>query len=193
MVSKRDLRRRARARRAEPGYGRAIDHARYCRALAAFLDEAVAAGRRVVIYDALDDEVRLDGLTGLEPHPERRYALTRTPDEGHHLTVHPWGGPTEEHRYGYRQPRSAGPTVPDAEIGAVVVPGLAFDRWGHRLGRGAGYYDRFLARLIDGDGESEVLRIGVATDPLVDEVPVDGHDVTMTHLLDADGVRPVAH
>ena len=61
---------------------------------------------------------------------------------------------------------------------AVIVPGLAFDRRGHRLGRGAGVYDRFLATLAP-----HTLRIGVIPDAqLVDALPTEPHDVPM-HLV----------
>ena len=62
-----------------------------------------------------------------------------------------------------------------ASLTAVVVPGLAFDRRGHRLGRGAGVYDRFLATL-----PPHVLRIGVIPAALVvPELPTEPHDVPM--------------
>ena len=62
-----------------------------------------------------------------------------------------------------------------ASLTAVVVPGLAFDRRGHRLGRGAGVYDRFLATL-----PSHVLRIGLTPSAfLVPELPTEPHDVPM--------------
>lgn len=153
-------------------HGAAID------ALARFLADAVPAGLVTVIYDALPDEVPLDRLVQAAADPEQRFALTRTPDAGHELTVHPYGAPTERHRYGYRQARADAPTVADGDIGAVLVPGLCFDRNGDRLGRGAGYYDRFLARL-----EPSVLRIGITAEMVVERLPTDGHDVAMSHLV----------
>ena len=62
-----------------------------------------------------------------------------------------------------------------ASLTAVVVPGLAYDRRGHRLGRGAGVYDRFLATL-----PPHVLRIGVIPTALVvPELPTEPHDMPM--------------
>jgi 5-formyltetrahydrofolate cyclo-ligase len=57
-------------------------------------------------------------------------------------------------------------------IDAVIVPGVAFDPQGRRLGYGGGFYDRLLPRLRD-----DCLRVGVAYDEqLVDELPVAEHD-----------------
>ncbi|MDO9379237.1 MAG: 5-formyltetrahydrofolate cyclo-ligase [Nocardioidaceae bacterium] len=61
----------------------------------------------------------------------------------------------------------------------VLVPALAVDPAGHRLGRGAGYYDRALAGLRDG-----VPRIAVVfDDELLPHVPTEPHDVPVTHHL----------
>jgi 5-formyltetrahydrofolate cyclo-ligase len=65
------------------------------------------------------------------------------------------------------------PACPE-DIQLVVVPMLAFDRRGHRLGYGAGYYDRFLSR------HPHMKKIGIAFSCLeVPEIPGDENDVAM--------------
>ena len=60
----------------------------------------------------------------------------------------------------------------------IIVPGVAFDRKGNRLGRGRGYYDRFLCQHLD------VKRIGICFDfQLVDEVPAESFDIRMDEVL----------
>lgn len=60
----------------------------------------------------------------------------------------------------------------------IVVPGVAFDRKGNRLGRGRGYYDRFLCQHLD------VKRIGICFDfQLVDEVPAEPFDILMDEVI----------
>ncbi|NIH98962.1 5-formyltetrahydrofolate cyclo-ligase [Mycolicibacterium fluoranthenivorans] len=61
----------------------------------------------------------------------------------------------------------------------VLVPALAVDRRGARLGRGAGFYDRALPLA---DPHAQLIAV-VRDDELVDEVPVEPHDVPMTHAL----------
>lgn len=72
-------------------------------------------------------------------------------------------------------------------LDAVLVPGLAFDRSGVRLGYGGGHFDRLLARL-----RPEVPRIGVAfADQLVERLPVEPHDQPVTVVVTEVGVvRP---
>jgi 5-formyltetrahydrofolate cyclo-ligase len=65
-----------------------------------------------------------------------------------------------------------GKRVRATELDAVVLPGVAFDRHGARLGRGAGYYDRLLVRLTP-----RCRTIGFAfTCQVVDEIPCEPHD-----------------
>ncbi len=60
----------------------------------------------------------------------------------------------------------------------IVVPGVAFDRRGNRIGRGRGYYDRFLNQHL------EVKRIGICFDfQLVDEVPTEPFDIKMDEVI----------
>ncbi|TVT51628.1 5-formyltetrahydrofolate cyclo-ligase [Amycolatopsis rhizosphaerae] len=65
------------------------------------------------------------------------------------------------------------------EAGLVLLPALAVDRSGVRLGRGAGYYDRSLPHVRPGAALTAVVR----DDELVDHLPAEPHDVLMTAAL----------
>jgi 5-formyltetrahydrofolate cyclo-ligase len=66
-----------------------------------------------------------------------------------------------------------------SEAELVLVPALAVDRSGVRLGRGRGFYDRSLAAR---DPQARLMAI-VRDEELVDELPAEPHDVAMTHAL----------
>jgi 5-formyltetrahydrofolate cyclo-ligase len=71
---------------------------------------------------------------------------------------------------GIREP--VGPVVPVDEVDVVVVPGVAFDPHGGRLGQGGGHYDRLLVRL-----RPETARIGICFScQVVPVVPRETHD-----------------
>ena len=66
-------------------------------------------------------------------------------------------------------------------IDMVVVPGIAFDVKNHRLGRGSGYYDRFLFSLNE-----RTVTVGLAFDfQVIDCLPVEQHDVALHCVLSA--------
>ncbi|MDT8901014.1 5-formyltetrahydrofolate cyclo-ligase [Anaeroselena agilis] len=91
-------------------------------------------------------------------------------------------------RLGLKAPDPAKTRLIDpAAIELIVVPGVAFDATGRRLGMGAGYYDRFLPRA------SQARRMGLAwSAQLVAEVPADEHDVRMDYLLTENGFWPLS-
>lgn len=64
------------------------------------------------------------------------------------------------------------------KIDVIVVPAIAFDKRGYRLGYGKGFYDRFLQKHLDS------FKIGLAYDfQLLDELPIDQHDVPVDMIL----------
>jgi 5-formyltetrahydrofolate cyclo-ligase len=74
------------------------------------------------------------------------------------------------------------PWLPPSTLGSVstvLVPALVVDRHGVRLGRGAGFYDRSLGFR---DPAARLIAV-VRDDELVDELPVEPHDIAMTHAL----------
>ena len=102
---------------------------------------------------------------------------------GEHLPLR-WGryvpGTLVAARFGLREPPE--PWLPPEEVSraaVVLVPALAVDRSGVRLGRGGGFYDRSLALC----GPQTRLVAVVRDCEVVDDLPSDPHDVRMTHVL----------
>ncbi|WP_419945310.1 5-formyltetrahydrofolate cyclo-ligase [Candidatus Poriferisodalis sp.] len=143
-----------------------------------------AGASLILFYRAMADEMSLDGLAdGLG---WQRFAVTRTPEAGP-LTLHPAAGAMEQHRYGFPQPTADAFELQPRHISLALVPGVAFDWHGTRLGHGVGYFDELLARLPE-----DCPRVGVAPKVLVfDRLPVESHDVPMTYLATQDGVVAV--
>lgn len=68
--------------------------------------------------------------------------------------------------------------IDPTDIDLVIVPGVAFDIRGVRLGMGAGYYDRFLSKATN------AVKIGVTWDKtIVDCLPSATHDISMDYLM----------
>lgn len=92
-------------------------------------------------------------------------------------------------RFGLLEP--AGPALPAATLAdaaLVLIPALAVDRRGVRLGRGAGYYDRSLTLR---NPRAQLVAV-VRDAELVDKLPAEPHDVSMTHALTPQhGVLPL--
>ena len=81
-------------------------------------------------------------------------------------------------RHGVPEPRDDNPALV-ATIDLIVVPGVAFNRKGCRLGRGGGFYDRFLAH-----DDCRALTCGLAfKEQIVDELPVESHDQPVEMLV----------
>ena len=80
-------------------------------------------------------------------------------------------------KFGIREPGASCTVVPLNQLDLTLVPGVAFDLSGRRLGRGRGFYDRLLA-LAGG------VKCGVAFDEqIVDAIPAEPHDVKLNRIL----------
>ena len=80
-------------------------------------------------------------------------------------------------KFGIREPSANCPGVPLNQLDLVLVPGLAFDRAGWRLGRGRGFYDRLLAKVAG-------VKCGVAFDlQVLGELPIEAHDQRVNFIV----------
>jgi 5-formyltetrahydrofolate cyclo-ligase len=134
-------------------------------------------------YLAMEGEVDVTGL--FARLPGWRWVLPRVEsDLG--LTFRDRDVGREDHRWGMEQPADQGPVIPVAEIDVFLVPGMAFDSAGHRLGRGGGYYDRVLAAR-----RGDSVAIGITwSGGLMAALPVEDHDQQVDLVVTEDGVMP---
>jgi 5-formyltetrahydrofolate cyclo-ligase len=162
---KRALRREARSRRnglsADEREQMSEDVARYVLAL-----PAVAHASTVMAFSSFGSEVDTGPIIEHLARDGRRVALPRV-EGGNIVPVeHRPGDPAKPSSFGPLEP-SAGERIRPEEIDVVIVPGLAFDRSGHRVGYGRGFYDRFLGTL-----RPDALAVGICFSvQLVDDVP----------------------
>lgn len=142
--------------------------------------------RHVLLYLPLADEIDLSTLAA---EPGRDVYVTRTwPDRARPLTIHAYDiAALEQHPYGFLQPGPTSAVVDPEIIDLALVPGLAFDAGGARLGFGRGYYDRLLAQL-----SAAAIKVGVTTShTVVPRLPIEPHDVAMDFLVTEAGVGAV--
>lgn len=126
---------------------------------------AIADGKRVAVPRIEGADIEFVELSpGWEDWPRDRWDIPAPPAGAAALDA---------------REMAAGPTV-------ALIPGLAFDEAGRRLGRGKGYYDRFLARIegTSGGAPRRFTALGLCyRAQLVGEVPADSHDRPVDGLI----------
>ncbi|MFI2812905.1 MULTISPECIES: 5-formyltetrahydrofolate cyclo-ligase [Microbulbifer] len=139
--------------------------------------------RHIGIYWPMDGELDLLGLP--RRFPDKRFYLPRLPAEPHpHLRFCHWRGRalTYRNRYGIPEP-VRGDSHSPMRLDLVLVPLVAFDPSGARLGMGAGFYDRTFAfkRQLPGTGPA---MIGAAHQlQCVDHLPTDSWDIPLDAVI----------
>ncbi len=109
-----------------------------------------------------------------------RLALPKIAGRGRPLVMREWqfGAPLDRGQWGIREPK---PEAPELDPDIVLVPLLAFDRRGRRLGYGAGYYDMTLTRLR---ARKSIIAVGLAfAAQEVAEVPTTPRDARLDLVL----------
>ncbi|MGF1666445.1 MAG: 5-formyltetrahydrofolate cyclo-ligase [Acidimicrobiia bacterium] len=179
MTDKREL--RAHARRLEPPSD--AESTTVVAGIATVLSDLPPS--QILVYVSMPGELPADHLVAALADRHRFYT-TRTPEVGW-LTIHDFEAARERHRFGFEQPTAEAAVVDPTVLDVVVVPGLCFDDAGGRVGWGRGYYDQLLGRA-----RPDVVRIGMTLERrIVASVPMEPHDVFMTHLATESGVRTV--
>ncbi len=140
---------------------------------------AYVRARRIMAFLNMPDEVSLDALIARAVRDGKEVyvpvCVSRTEIEAARLK-----GLDQAvvGAYGIRTAPEDSPHIAASDLDLILVPGLAFDEKGGRLGHGAAYYDRFLS------GKGKAAAIAVSWDvQLVPEIPMEAHDVIMTEIV----------
>ncbi len=123
-----------------------------------WIEELVTKGKQVLLPVVKEDKNMI----------LRKYTGKQDLAEGSFHIMEPIGKTFSESRY--------------PEIEVAIIPGMSFDQEGHRLGRGKGYYDRFLSRLRDKAGA--IYKIGVCFGFQEEHnIPSESHDIIMDEVI----------
>lgn len=185
--AKRRLRLEAAARRrALPAESREAASSAIERHLLAMPELARAA--RVIGYWALPDEASITGVLRAVLAERRPLLLPRIEASGELAFARVRDlGALAIGRHGILEPRDGAPEAPGSRD-LVLVPGVAFDAVGGRIGRGAGFYDR---ALPTGSDAPRSFGVGFRCQ-LVECVPMESHDRFLDGVVTEDGVIRVA-
>ena len=135
--------------------------------------EPFKQARHIGTYMALPDEVNLAPLL---QNKDKTFYIPAFNESCNGYRMAQWTPALRLGKFGIHEPVDPVWADPD-ELDLILVPGIAFDRLGNRLGRGGGFYDQMLP-------EYQTVRIGVGFDfQCVEKIPTEPHDCPLDGLL----------
>lgn len=140
---------------------------------------------RILMYHSLPDELSTRSFLD-RWHTRKQFFLPRV--NGVNLDILPYDN-SRLHIGAFNIEEPTGDELADInDIELIVVPGVAYDRNGNRVGRGKGYYDRLLA-------DTHAVKIGIGYDfQFIDEdIDADPHDVKVDIIITENRHHPVKH
>ena len=143
-----------------------------------------AKAKTVLFYASKKDEVQTFGMIQRALDIGKKVALPITVVEGKNLVLSEIRNlkRLDEGAFDVLEPMDYAPVAPE-EVDLVIVPGVAFDVRGDRLGHGMGYYDKLLKQMPD------ALFVGLAFEfQMVEDIPEEEHDVSVHKVVTEERV-----
>lgn len=141
----------------------------------------------IMVYLSLPHEAETDDIVLQAWQDRKKVVAPRVSWESRQMVpveIRDLNEDVTEREFGIREPIHGLP-IPISLVELVIVPGLGFDPYGNRLGRGRGFYDRFL-----GKPEFKGTACGFALEcQFVDNIAASAHDVKMKMLVTDQAVR----
>lgn len=135
---------------------------------------AFLMAEHILMYHSLPDELSTHRFLS-KWHHQKKFYLPRV--NGVNLDILPYEQTRLELGAFHIEEPTGDETIEPEVIDLIVVPAVAYDRQGNRLGRGKGFYDRLLAT-------TRATKVGVGYEfQLIDELPAEPHDVPMDIII----------
>ncbi len=147
-----------------------------------------AKAQTLCAYRSFQQEPDLSTLW--ETFPTKRWGLPRC--EGQMLIWHEWSPlgqqPLQINRFQIEEPYPNWPLIIPSQVEVILVPTVACDRQGYRLGYGGGFYDR----LFEAPDWQQVLKIGIVFQEfIVETLPRDPWDIPLDAIASDQGILPL--
>ena len=139
-------------------------------------NKAFISARRILLYHSLPDEVNTHQL--INEIKDKTILLPRVIDN-ENMVVCEYNGSDSVCEGAFRIMEPYGQAITDySDIDLAIIPGMAFDSNGNRLGRGKGYYDRLLSKM------PHIYKIGLCFPfQFVDSIPTESTDIGMDEVV----------
>ncbi len=135
---------------------------------------AFMMAEHILMYHSLPDELPTRRFLD-KWHDKKHFYLPRV--NGVNLDILPYEESRLELGAFHIEEPTGNDTVDPSEIELMVIPAVAYDRKGNRLGRGKGFYDRLL-------GDTKATKVGIGYEfQIIDEVPTEEHDIPMDMVI----------
>ena len=145
----------------------------------------------VLVYSGFGSEIETQILIEQIIADGKIAVLPRVDRVAQSLILHSVKGPGElvASKWGIREPPAEAPTVSASGIEFILMPGVAFDRTGNRLGYGRGYYDKLLTSV-----DPALARVaGAFSCQIVVKVPVGSHDQKIDTIITENEIINMQH
>lgn len=140
-------------------------------------DAVFQSAQHVLLYSSIQNEVTISQLME-KYNTTKQFYLPVVIGKGE-MEIRPYTPETELHagKFGITEP--TGNAIPQHTIDLIICPGVAFDHLRNRLGRGGGYYDRYLSEAKN----CTIYAVAYDFQILRHALPTDAHDQKMQHIF----------
>ena len=150
-----------------------------------YKSEYYRKSKKIFIYISYDSEINTIGIINKALNDDKKIYVPRTELKTRLMDAVEITSLDNlvESKYGILEPSIKETHINPNEIDLIVVPGVAFDRQGGRMGYGAGFYDRYFNKINE-DNMKRIIKLALAYDfQIIEKVPMDEQDIPVDYII----------